>query len=269
MYNILKRKLLVISTYIILIFIFIIFFNFGCKRNPSESPAFDLYKKAVTSYDSGIYSEALALTEQAIKKDDKLAVAWTLRGECLLKLGKTDEALKSFNKAIEIEPHDFIVLTAKGSLLDDTGKREEALKVFDDALSVKPDYAPAWFYKARALARLGKREDAIGAYKKAIENNIDMVEVYTNLGILLIDTQRYDEAYSIYDEMMEKYPNIKGLALYCKASVSAMKGDKKLMLEQMRECLKMEPSYKDYIMTDNLFSKFWEDKDLINIATSK
>jgi len=257
---------IVILTSIILTVLFI--FNLGCRRNPSESPAFDLYKKAATAYDAGRYSEALALTEQALKQDDKLSVAWTLKGECLLKLGNSSEAMNAFNKALEIEPRDFIVLTAKGALLDDTGKREEALKVFEDVLSIKPDYAHAWFYKARALARFGKKEDAIDSYKKSIENNIDMVEAYTNLGVLLIDTARYDEAYNIYNRMMEKYPDIKGLALYCKASVSAMKGDKKLMLEQLRECLKLEPSYRNYIMTDNLFAEYWEDKDLIDVATS-
>ncbi|MGQ9706224.1 MAG: tetratricopeptide repeat protein [bacterium] len=270
MLNIFKYKsqlFLVISTFFILSIL--VLHNISCRKEPLESPAFDIYKEAVSAYDKERYSEALLLVEKAIGRDDKLTIAWTLKGECLLKLGRSDEALKSFDRAIEIEPGDFIVLTVKGALLDDMGRREEALKILQDAIVIKPDYAPAWFYKARALCRMEKKEEAVKAYEEAIDNNIDMVEAFTNLGILLIDLGRYDEAYNIYDRMMKKYPDIIGLALYCKAAVSAMRGDKKLMIEQLRECFKLEPSYRNYIMTDRMFTRYWEDKDFIDVATLK
>lgn len=240
----------------------------GCKKSTSDSPGFEMYEKAVSAFEAGKYEDALTMVNKAIEMDEDLAVAWGLKGEIYVQTGQKDKALDAFDKALEIEPRDFVVMTARGALLDDMGSGEEALKVLDRALVLKPEYALAWFYKARALKRLGRDEEAVDAYREAIDKNIDMVEAYTNLGYLLIDMERYDEAYEVYDRMVLRFPEVKALGLYCKACCSAKKGDKKLMLKQLSESIELEPSYRDYIMTDNIFCDYWEDRELIELATS-
>ncbi|MHB8280911.1 MAG: tetratricopeptide repeat protein, partial [Candidatus Humimicrobiaceae bacterium] len=60
--------------------------------------------------------------------------AWISKGLALHRLGKYDEAIKSFNKAIRINPENGRAWISKGGVLDNLGKYDEAIKCCDEAI---------------------------------------------------------------------------------------------------------------------------------------
>ncbi|MEL6225323.1 MAG: tetratricopeptide repeat protein, partial [Cyanobacteria bacterium J06627_8] len=57
----------------------------------------------------------------------------------------------------------------RGIALAALGRTEEAIASYDQAIEIKSDFAGAYFNKACAFARWGKANDAIKALQQAIE----------------------------------------------------------------------------------------------------
>jgi len=169
------------------------------KRDPQDADA--LFKKADILYERfGRAEEALELYDTAIvfgipqgpdmqvwasrlrrHKRYKMALdllceftrtsqypgTWLEIGECLIELGRYNEALASFEKAMGYGPTNRHAWLFCGSALEKMGHNEEALKAYDKAIEPNPDdwyssdrpdrnmWAPyALSSKARLLSRL-------------------------------------------------------------------------------------------------------------------
>ena len=72
-----------------------------------------------------------------ISSDD--ANRWVNRGNDLLKAGRYEEAIKSYDHATSIKPDDDKVWYIRGITLAILGRYEEAIKSHDHAISIKPE----------------------------------------------------------------------------------------------------------------------------------
>jgi len=75
------------------------------------------------------------------------------RGSCLLKMGRADEALRSYDRALSSNPLQAVGLFNRAEALVVLGRRDEAKKSLQKALAVRADYADA----RKLLDSLGKR----------------------------------------------------------------------------------------------------------------
>ena len=150
-----------------------------------------VHARAQALADEGRRDEALALLEQEAK-DDK--VLWSLRGNLLVDLDRTREALGCYDRALEldarfvpamekkaaglrtldrieealacyraaaeIEPTNPDLWTRIGHVVEAMGERGEALKSFETALDADARHAPAWYGRARIERALGKKKEA-------------------------------------------------------------------------------------------------------------
>ena len=101
---------------------------------------------------------------------------WRWITECLVKLGKYEEAIEICNNHIENETHIQSFYNIKAECLEQLGRYEEALECYDKALRhygeriILYPYDPSnWHKKADFLEKLGRHEEAIECYYKAIE----------------------------------------------------------------------------------------------------
>lgn len=87
-------------------------------------------------------------------------------GEAYLKLGQTDEAIKSYNQASAVEPENaaqyFFNL---GAVLTNIGKPMEANDAFDKAIAADPNRAEAYFQRAINLMSKGSVDSKTGETK--------------------------------------------------------------------------------------------------------
>ncbi|MBL50521.1 MAG: hypothetical protein CMG57_01025 [Candidatus Marinimicrobia bacterium] len=92
---------------------------------------------------SGDYTEALNLSEEASEKHPTHTGFIQLAGENYLKLGRTEEAKKSFQRAIKLNPKDLQPHLSLADLYFEQGKYVYAALSFSDAVyldSENPDY---------------------------------------------------------------------------------------------------------------------------------
>ena len=84
----------------------------------------------------------------------------------------------------------------QGEKLVERGKYLQALEPLRRAVSLMPTNAPAWNYLGLALHYSGKSDEAQKAYVQALLLNHDLSEAHYNLGCLLLEQNKPDNARS-------------------------------------------------------------------------
>lgn len=104
-------------------------------------------REGAALHDAGRYDDALALYDEAVSRWPTLALLWNNRGNTLLELGFTDQAIKSYRQALQLAPslHDSRVALA--TCLQAMGEVQQALVECAKVLKAAPDHAEAhWNY---------------------------------------------------------------------------------------------------------------------------
>ncbi len=81
-----------------------------------------------------------------------------------------------------------------------------AIESFDEVLAADANHVPSRFYLAVAYDEIGRPEDSIDEYRRLLELE-DVFEARMNLGALLAERGRLDEAVIQFGEAMEQAPN--------------------------------------------------------------
>jgi ABC-type phosphate transport system substrate-binding protein/tetratricopeptide (TPR) repeat protein len=89
------------------------------------------------------------------------------RGNALVFLGQSNEALDGYNAALEIDSSCIEAWIGKGRLLSTLGRFEEAIFCFDTALEMDESAGDAWAGKGQALAQMGRQVEAQDCLSRA------------------------------------------------------------------------------------------------------
>jgi tetratricopeptide (TPR) repeat protein len=95
----------------------------------------------------------------------------------------------------------------KGKKYLDHGDYTEAAAQFKTATALLATNAAAWNYYGVALHRAGQPDDAISAYQHALELDRDLLEARLNLGTLLLEQNRAEEAKAEFTAYTLRRPN--------------------------------------------------------------
>ena len=165
-------------------------------------------------------------------------------GCTLMALGKTDEAIASFEKAKAIENNDVVKNNLGfGSLVKgDVAKAEE---YFNSMTAATPE----------SKYGLGVIAITKGEYDKAV--NDFGTEPCFNLALALYLKGDVAKAKSTLDSMKELCKC--GKPSYLKAVIGAKLDDKNYMLSNLREAIGFKADWKAYAKTDLEFAKFFTD----------
>jgi serine/threonine protein kinase len=134
----------------------------------SNDEAFACLERGVELIKLGKYQEAIASYDKALALKPDCAFAWNNRGNTLRYLEKYEEAIASYDKALALKPDHFWSWDHRGDALSNLKKYQEAIASYDKALALKPDYPFAWISRGDALSNLKKYQEAIASYDKAL-----------------------------------------------------------------------------------------------------
>ena len=95
----------------------------------------------------------------------------------------------------------------KGRKYLDHGDYAAAAAQFKTATTLLATNAAAWNYYGVALHRAGQPDEAVNAYKRALELDRDLLEARLNLGTLLLEQNRADEAKTEFTAFTLRRPN--------------------------------------------------------------
>jgi tetratricopeptide (TPR) repeat protein len=124
----------------------------GCINNkvvyqpgitPTSTTAADLHMKGFDAYINGNFTTALDFYDQALDADPKYTRAWMDKGNVLIKLNRTSEAIAAYDAALALDNNLSLVWNSRGEALMALGRYSEALESFDKALQIAPEYARA------------------------------------------------------------------------------------------------------------------------------
>ena len=107
---------------------------------------------------------------------------------------KIDEAEKMFRAALEIDPRSAFTALNFSSFLLETGRVAEAARILESALDRNPHNAPALYNAGVAAHRSGNIESAEKYYDAAVAADPDLMNAWTNLILIQLDSDRLPQA---------------------------------------------------------------------------
>ncbi len=126
------------------------------------------------------WPKALAYIDRALAARPGLPRTLLNRAQCLLALGRREEARESADQALSAASRDAVLLDALGSFYSFAGDQRSALKAFDRAVALAPDNAHFIFNRATVLRFLGHLSAAETEYDKVIALRPKDFEAYQN-----------------------------------------------------------------------------------------
>lgn len=136
----------------------------GCINNTSEkqqivtptpsATAVALFYKGFDAYIEGNYTTALQFYNESISSDPKFTRAWEAKGDVLVRLNRTSEAISAYDSALALESTVPEIWNSRGEALMIQGRFTEAVDSFEKALQIAPNYTAAKENKDLALAKL-------------------------------------------------------------------------------------------------------------------
>lgn len=131
--------------------------------------------RAIALYNQGDRQAALDNLNQATRINPRFSQAWHSRGYLLGELGRSEEAIASFDKAIQInngwlQSSIFEAYFLRGNVRSDRGDYRGAKTDYDAAISFKPKQNLGVIYAMRGLnfQRQGNNQAAIADFNQAI-----------------------------------------------------------------------------------------------------
>lgn len=226
-------------------------FNQAIKVKPDLYPAWGLrsqalenlkqYEEALASYNKALQikpnsdwllSLRCGLIEQMGRKPEEVLAAydkalqfqpkrrtfiqsglWISRGNFLVKLGRYEEAISSFEKAIKIIPVNPESWHLRGFALAKLKRYQEALVDYEKAIELEPNRWYTWLGRSKILETLNRYNEALNSYNKGIQFSPNAAFLWQGRGGVFTKLQRYEEAIASYDRAIQIAPNVAGVGL--------------------------------------------------------
>jgi tetratricopeptide (TPR) repeat protein len=158
------------------------------------------------AYGEGEYDRALALYQDAVRKNPDDAEAWSNIGQVLVRLNRAAEAVPNFERAIAILPsrwaYHFNLARAHG-LLNDWPK---AIESYRAAQQLYPDDYAIAFNLGSALRKAGDHAGAVEQFKKAVSLDPQDPTFHLSLAMSYEALNREAEAVDAYRTTLELAP---------------------------------------------------------------
>jgi len=203
----------------------------------------------------GHEEEALKSINKALEIDPNFATAWYKKGEILIRLKRSDEALECFNKVINMDTSPSI----KANSLIMLGKIDEALsyvylmnpsdpyvseivELLGTKIESKPENAAIWNKFGSAFYKVGKYNEALNAYNRSLEINSICSSTWFNRGVVLSKLGNNKEALQSYEEAIRLNP-LQANAWYNKGAVLVTLGNYTEAIKCFDEAIRLKPQY--------------------------
>jgi len=222
----------------------------------AQDPKHDacLFARGNTLMVLGRFEEAIASIQKAIDIDPKVDRISKM-GMIQHELGRTDEAIKSYDQTLARFPNNIWANLFKANILCDRGKHQEALAFYKASLSSSPNYARTCYHMALCYIALGNQEEAIKCYNAGILMKPTLAIDYCNKGKCFNALGRKQEAIEEFKktkELLETDPSLN----YAPATMKFMLDTLKSVLEAEQAAVKTEEEVKKLDQSNPAVMKF-------------
>lgn len=142
-------------------------------------------------------------TEQTRKRMARLPEMLQFHGNCLMQLGRTEEAREKFEEALAVAPDDTEVLTLMGRILYASGDYSQAAEIFQHLRQLTPG---AWFAElllAMCLYYLHRDREAFDAVNRAMAIQGNDLSLYILKMQILVRNEIFEDVHEILNFLKE------------------------------------------------------------------
>ena len=146
------------------------------------------------AYRARKYADAAAIFESYTERRPANAWGYYMLGLSAWKNGDLSKAEQAFEKALTIDPRHVKSLVNLSRVFIDQKRHDEAVDRLTRASEIEPESHEVFRLLGRTYHTQRMTVDAVAAYRRAIE--LDEFDAWSmnNLGLLLLETKRADEA---------------------------------------------------------------------------
>lgn len=220
----------------------------------------------------------------ALHPDDYEALVF--RGSIYSMDEKWKFAIADFNKALELQPDMISAMIGLAHCFQETDKSDDAQIYYDKAIAVDPDKISKGAAITRFISRaefhlkVKKYEDALKDYDtgiklagklpsdspeetKGIKNVILGLKIQKNHALMKM--ARYDEAISIFKELLADLPDNHGI-MYNLACAYAKTGENEFAYEYLGKAIELDEKYKEMAIDDEDFESLVDEMDFMDLT---
>ena len=232
----------------------LIFFSFffsmlwADELNPKNSPkTSELFLQAETAFQSNQWETSLSLFNQVIEINPELVAAWVGIGLSLNHLGLYWRAIEPIQQAVRLEPNDATIHAILAQTYLKNRQYVQADTWYQKAIKMHLENAPVKWYLDLGFieTQLGNLEKARRYYLVAAQLYPRSVAAYQNLGILLLNQNRLDEADACFYTVLSIQKDI-GAALFGKGEVAFKRTDYTQAIVFYQQAIEREPTVPQY-----------------------
>jgi len=161
---------------------------------------------AVVYNGRGKVQQAMEEVERALELDPDNDDAQALHGRLLSAAGHDEAAVQALQRALDLRPAYWKHHYDLGIVLFDAGDYEAAQRAFLRVTELQPDSSRGYMMLGTAQHAAGETEAAIENYRLAAALP-DGAAAFTNLGVLLYEEGRYEEAAKSFEEAARRSPS--------------------------------------------------------------
>ncbi|XP_070581695.1 protein O-mannosyl-transferase TMTC3-like [Ptychodera flava] len=150
--------------------------------------------------------EADNLYKKAITMRPDFIEAYINRGDVLLKLNRSQEAVDNYMTALKYEDDNADIYYNLGVIYTEKGERSLALRSFEKALTLNSEHRQSLFNSAVLMQETENpalRPEAISRLNQLLSLDFTNEKVYFNLGMLEMDNKNYETAKMWFDKAIE------------------------------------------------------------------
>ena len=209
------------------------------ERIPQDDPGAH-NNLAIVYYNKGLYTEAIAELEKALKLNPNFVLARNNLEIILRKTGKLEEKVEELTQSIESDPHDENMILELADTYVKLQKYSHAIVYYNKVLDANPDSYHAHCGFSNTLKHLGKYDDALEEMKEALkirethEGYRAIGEIYLRKGVTDMAIKNLEEALK-FDENSAEAHFLLGLAF-------GEKGRTQESINAVKKAISLNPS---------------------------
>jgi tetratricopeptide (TPR) repeat protein len=169
-----------------------------------------LFQLGKTALALDLIEEALENFKRAAALKDHRPIVYRYLGQTLLKAERPDEAMDAFKAAVRYDPEDAPSLSQLGVLyMERTTDTDVALSLLKQSAAQDPANVHFRQRLARALAKAGKPVSSEMEYRQVLDMGAKSREVFFELGEVIREQGRDDEAEHFYRAALDVDPEFR------------------------------------------------------------
>ena len=214
-------------------------YEVGLRQRPESEPARVRMASALFAWKQ--HPRAETALKQALKLVPDDARARLQLGLTELGLGKTADAIATFDKARESDPDMVETYNVEGAILFESGDAR-AEHILREGIRVQPNFAPIHNNLGNLLSQAGRFEEAGYHFEAALRYKDDYPGARYNYALAMMRAGRLDAAQAQLEAIVQADPNSAEAHEFL-GNVFMAKGQRERAINQYREAVRIEPEF--------------------------